>query len=87
MYLRGAAILLPLFSALASTAPLDDVAKRSGGCSFQQKVAGIQAEINTISSHSFADADQIPLAPLATRTFLVTYDEPSSPLHSPIVHH
>lgn len=42
-------------------------------CSFEQKKAAIQAEIKTISSHSASDAAKIPLDPLASRTFYITY--------------
>lgn len=45
----------------------------SGSCTFAKKRAAIQHEIDTISSHSFKDANLIPLAPTATRTFFVTY--------------
>ena len=40
------------------------------------KIAAIKQEIKTISSHSAVDAALIPLAPLASRTFLITYGPP-----------
>lgn len=49
--------------------------ERQGSCTFEQKTAAIQAEINTISSHSLSDANKIPLDPLASRTFYITPSE------------
>ncbi|KAF2482868.1 hypothetical protein BDY17DRAFT_309974 [Neohortaea acidophila] len=72
MYFQSLAVAVPLLS-LVAAAPFEEAkleARQS--CTFAQKVAGIQHEIDTITSHSFTDANQIPLAPLATRTFLVT---------------
>ena len=68
--------ILAGFSALSlpfvASAPVEERAS----CSFAQKVAGIQHEIDTIVSHSFKDANLIPLAALASRTFFVTLSKP-----------
>ncbi|KAK4499754.1 hypothetical protein PRZ48_007940 [Zasmidium cellare] len=44
-------------------------------CTNEMKINACKAEIQTIRSHSLADAAKIPLAPLATRTFYVTPSE------------
>ena len=74
-----AAILLisSLCSVFTSAHPVESsqLEERQGGCTFEQKKAAIQAEINTITSHSLADAAKIPLDPLASRTFYITPSE------------
>ena len=66
------ALLLLIRASIAGPLQAASFEKRTA-CTFDQKQAAIQHEIDTISSHSFTDADQIPLAPLASRTFIITY--------------
>ncbi|KAM3425770.1 hypothetical protein BST61_g7700 [Cercospora zeina] len=40
-------------------------------CTSDRKISAIKQELRTIISHSFADAALIPLAPLASRTFII----------------
>ena len=65
-------ILLSLSSFLAGVTanPLEE---RQSTCTFAQKKAAVAAEIQTIRSHSAADAAKIPLNSLASRTFYVTH--------------
>lgn len=73
MHPHGLALLVTLASSAMS------MALPTGGsdtptptdCSSQRKIDAIQKEMKTISSHSPADAAAIPLAPLASRTFVV----------------
>ena len=44
-------------------------------CTDAQQIEGVKQEIRTIISHSPEDAAKIPLAPLASRTFIVLPDE------------
>ncbi|KAI1357764.1 hypothetical protein F5Y08DRAFT_323443 [Xylaria arbuscula] len=44
-------------------------------CTYARRQSGVAQEIKTISSHFLADAAEIPLAPLASRTFFVTPSE------------
>lgn len=89
MYLAGlvavAAAILPFASASPAIAPPKygypgggKGGGHSAGCSFAKKRAAVQAELTTIASHSFADAEKIPLDPLASRTFYLTYVDLSS---------
>lgn len=76
MFVQSFAILfffLSFVSPFVATHPVErkDLEERAG-CTFAMKKAAIQHEIDTISSHSFSDANQIPLAPTASRTFYVT---------------
>lgn len=56
--------------ALVSLATVGD-----GACTDSQKIAGVKQEIATIRSHSIADANKIPYAPLAYRIFTITYHD------------
>ncbi len=44
-------------------------------CTFARKKAAVAAELKTIGDHTIANAEEIPLALGATRTFLVTPNE------------
>lgn len=86
MYLAGlvalASAILPFASASPAIAPPKygypgggKGGGHSAGCSYAKKRAAVQAELTTIASHKFSDAEKIPLDPLASRTFFVTYVE------------
>jgi hypothetical protein len=55
--------------------PIDLLPSAPVSCTPAQQIAGVRQELVTISSHSPADAAKIPLAPLASRTFIVLPDE------------
>ncbi|KAF2207251.1 hypothetical protein CERZMDRAFT_102536 [Cercospora zeae-maydis SCOH1-5] len=56
--------LLLLLSPTSTAAP-------AAPCTSDRKIAAIKQELRTIISHSSADAALIPLAPLASRTFVI----------------
>ncbi|PPJ53942.1 hypothetical protein CBER1_05824 [Cercospora berteroae] len=56
---------------LASPVAAPEAAAAAAPCTSACKIEGIKQELRTIISHSFADAAKTPLAPLASRTFIV----------------
>ncbi|KAL9593357.1 MAG: hypothetical protein Q9219_007588 [cf. Caloplaca sp. 3 TL-2023] len=65
--------LLPF--TLAIPPPYQPFKARTSPCFFTSKRAAVAQEIKTIHSYSALDAAQIPLAPLASRTFFITPSE------------
>ncbi|CAK1356771.1 uncharacterized protein RHO25_009047 [Cercospora beticola] len=64
-------LFTPTLLASPISAPEAVAAAAAAPCTSARKIEGIKQELRTIISHSFADAAKIPLAPLASRTFIV----------------
>lgn len=67
MYISTSLVL-----SLAASVSAAAIESRQTSCTFEQRRAGVQQEIATIRSHTLEDANKIPLAPLASRTFFIT---------------
>jgi len=65
-------ISVSLVFSLAASASAAALQNRQASCTFERRRAGVQQEIATIRSHTIEDANKIPLAPLASRTFFIT---------------
>lgn len=74
MQFPTSALLLSLATSILAS-PVDNALSSRATCSNAQKMAGMRQELVTIGSHSFADANKIPYAPLCSRTFIILPDE------------
>ncbi|KAK5696074.1 hypothetical protein LTR97_008494 [Elasticomyces elasticus] len=68
-------IYLMCAAALAHGSPIQERTSSSSSCSSAARIAAVKAEIQTIRSHTVADAAKIPLTPFASRTFIITPNE------------
>lgn len=78
MHFQSTALLLSIAAAVLATPidiPLIGSSPVRTPCTEAQQIEGVKQEIRTIISHDPADAAKIPLAPLASRTFIVLSDQ------------